>query len=1126
MYFVKYGEEFLHDPRVNDRKLLDLTLDCEENSCGYCDFTIYPNHPMYDKLKERDAENPIEVYDGDPCDENLLFSGFIYELGKEFQLDGHVKCKGDLDYLRESLVRPYSTLQRGYGDQAPSTVDGYFNWLIYQHNNQVNQNKRFVVGINQGANLDKNNYIYRENDTYPSTIDELADKLINNEGLGGYVRTRKVNGVRYIDYISEWTESNTQILDFGVNLMNYAQTDDSSMIATYILPIGASMSETLYDFNDGYYRTSDTVFNPNKEYYTLTDQGTFTKCSDDMTKFEANTTYYEYVESDDESNQLLTIKNQDILKYEGDFYKQGDVIYCESAVKKYGWIGAKYENREITTVENLASAGLIELKSLLSPKRTIEIKAVDMHLINPDIKSIRIGEYVRVRSVPHNLDSYFLCTSISLDLNNPENSTYTLGTTFDTLTGQQNKQINKLNATINKQYEAAEKISEEAKKNAQEAKEVANSTASKVTEIEEKIANIGGIFLHIKYSDNSDGSNMSDAPTVQTKYIGIYSGDSKEAPTDKSMYVWSLFRGEDGQSVKGEDGKSAYLHIKYSNDGETFTDQNGEVAGDWIGTYTDENESDSTEFSKYTWKKIKGEQGEDGKTPVKGEDYFLEEEIEMFITDASEAAAENIDVGGRNLVRYTDTTKDIISKWSLWGAGLVSMDNEWIKCAYNRNDASKNYGVQSIKSFEFESGQEYTLSFDIYATKEMAINYCYIMCSSENISLTSIINCTAETTPKRYSVTFKRPYTKSPCGVLIGTSDTEALTEGAAFFIRNIKLEKGNKATDWTPAPEDVDTAIDDAAKTATNYMDFIEDTGLIIGDMTSGTLGNNVCIDSDSVDIRKGEDVLTSFVAGTKEVELWPGSGNTKTVEYSGVTSEYNSEFGTNKNFGTEKYAYVNLSNTIETNTLLRRIANSEIRSFISDPELLTGNVDASISVRSMIDYLAQDLEGYYDSSSEIDLNATEINLNGFTNVNGDMNFDNAYSPELTIPQNSFKLGRNTIDNFVVEEGTSTNGGSWRYRKWSNGAAECWGNHNLETINVTGSYGNFAYSGAHLATLPMTFKSINNIMVTPFTQNNGLYGISIKDYTMSTVAYWLYSAKSETNVKMFAQLRVCGTWK
>lgn len=55
---------------------------------------------------------------------------------------------------------------------------------------------------------------------------------------------------------------------------------------------------------------------------------------------------------------------------------------------------------------------------------------------------------------------------------------------------------------------------------------------------------------------------------------------------------------------KSIDGKSQYLHIKYSDDGETFTANNGEELGAYIGTLVDFNEEDSTNFSDYTWKKF------------------------------------------------------------------------------------------------------------------------------------------------------------------------------------------------------------------------------------------------------------------------------------------------------------------------------------------------------------------------------------------------------------------------------------------------------------------------------------------------------------------------------------------
>lgn len=471
MYFVKYGKEYLHDPRVDNCSLSDLSLTGEENSCGYLDFTISPFHPMYGKLRERDANNPIEVYDNDI----LLFFGFIYELGKEFLLDGHVKCKGDLDYLSESVVRPYSTIQKGYGTTVPHSVNEYFQWLIEQHNSQVEPNKQFIVGINTSASLVSNNYVFEESIEYPNTLDEIKNKLLKI--LGGYIRVRKVNGLRYIDYISELKDYNAQILDFGVNLTDYSQVDNSNDLATFIVPLGSKISETEYSYDDGYFVTSDTSVDSNKKYYTKNEKN-YNECHD-LTAFESGTTYYEYNEYNDESDLPLTIEgisNGSISDV--DYKVNGDMIYCDSAIKKYGWIGYSETFSGIKIKEYLAIDGVASLKKKVSPKRTIEIKAVDMHLINPDIKPIRIGEYVRVRSVPHNLDSYFLCVDIDLNLNNPEDSIYTLGTTFDTLTGQQNKMINELNSKVLKNYEIASKISDEEKSRANEISGIINSISN------------------------------------------------------------------------------------------------------------------------------------------------------------------------------------------------------------------------------------------------------------------------------------------------------------------------------------------------------------------------------------------------------------------------------------------------------------------------------------------------------------------------------------------------------------------------------------------------------------------------------------------------------------------------
>jgi len=72
--------------------------------------------------------------------------------------------------------------------------------------------------------------------------------------------------------------------------------------------------------------------------------------------------------------------------------------------------------------------------------------------------------------------------------------------------------------------------------------------------------------------------------------------------------------GEDGiPGANGTDGKTSYLHIKYSDDGRTFTLNNGETPGNYLGQYVDFNQKDSTTFSDYKWVLIKGTPGTDGK---------------------------------------------------------------------------------------------------------------------------------------------------------------------------------------------------------------------------------------------------------------------------------------------------------------------------------------------------------------------------------------------------------------------------------------------------------------------------------------------------------------------------------
>lgn len=135
-------------------------------------------------------------------------------------------------------------------------------------------------------------------------------------------------------------------------------------------------------------------------------------------------------------------------------------------------------------------------------------------------------------------------------------------------------------------------------------------------------------YFYIRYSQNANGNPMTDS-AENAVYIGTCSTTSNTAPSSYVSYKWSKIKGDTGskgeqgiQGPKGSDGQTSYLHIKYSDDGKTFTSNNGETPGKYIGTYVDFSEADSAVFNKYSWVKIEGPQGVQGPKGVDGKQYY------------------------------------------------------------------------------------------------------------------------------------------------------------------------------------------------------------------------------------------------------------------------------------------------------------------------------------------------------------------------------------------------------------------------------------------------------------------------------------------------------------------------
>lgn len=242
MYQVYCDGQLLHDPRLQEYQLLSPSLSLELNKTGTFTFTLYPDHPAYGTISKLKSIITIEK------DGAVLFRGRPLSSKEGFYRQQDYTCEGELAFLLDSRVRPF---------EMAGGVTELFTYLINQHNEQVDETKRFQVGT--VTVTDPNDYINRSNVTYETTWDILNTRLLNT--LGGYLWVRHEEDGVYLDYLTDFSYMSTQRITFGENLLDYGRTRDGSEIATALIPLGARLIDadgkqteerlTISDVNDG-----------------------------------------------------------------------------------------------------------------------------------------------------------------------------------------------------------------------------------------------------------------------------------------------------------------------------------------------------------------------------------------------------------------------------------------------------------------------------------------------------------------------------------------------------------------------------------------------------------------------------------------------------------------------------------------------------------------------------------------------------------------------------------------------------------------------------------------------------------------------------------------------------------
>ena len=346
-------------------------------------------------------------------------------------------------------------------------------------------------------------------------------------------------------------------------------------------------------------------------------------------------------------------------------------------------------------------------------------------------------------------------------------------------------------------------------------------------------------YFHIKYSN--DGGKTFTANNGETVgiYIGTYVDNTEADSTSVSKYTWQRLQGAQGpkgdQGIKGTDGtngKTSYLHIAYANsaDGKTGFDVSNSSGKLYIGQYTDFTQDDSTNPASYSWTKIKGEQGIQGNTGATGNGVKS-----TAVTYQASASATSAPTGTwsdspvttsaslpymwtRTIITYTDNTTSTSYSVGCTPEGVsvggrnyaLKTSKEWSEywTPSSGTNICRSICVVSIPN-TFKSGAVFTTTIEVEWTNFSASGgtFSIWMQGSQdggwnysNPFTYNLLNINSTSGSKVFTVTNK--WNGEATNYEIAFRCDYSSGSGKLRW-RRLKVESGNKATDWSPAPED-----------------------------------------------------------------------------------------------------------------------------------------------------------------------------------------------------------------------------------------------------------------------------------------------------------------------------------
>jgi hypothetical protein len=374
-------ETVVHDPNVNKIKLASGIIKNEINLIDSFNLELHMDNPGFGKM--RPFKTFIKVFNLKTG--NYEFEGRILSPSESMENTGLVSasylCEGELGYLHDSMQRHF---------EFRGTPIELLKKLLDYHNSQVETYKHFKVGYVTVTNATNNLYLYLSAEK--NTFETIKEKLIDN--LGGELQIRKVDGVRYLDYlVSVGIEQDTEIR-IAKNLINMSRDVDPTEIVTRLTPLGARIKSSTTEV----------------------------------------------------SAPRLTIESIN-----------NGVPYIDdkALIAEFGIQSRSVTWDDVTLPENLLSRGYKWLASQKTSRNQYKISALDLSLIGLDLHSFEIGCSYPLSNPIMGINERLRIVGKSLNINSPQDANLTVGDKYKTLNEYQTdanrstRQVVDLKNTVN-----------------------------------------------------------------------------------------------------------------------------------------------------------------------------------------------------------------------------------------------------------------------------------------------------------------------------------------------------------------------------------------------------------------------------------------------------------------------------------------------------------------------------------------------------------------------------------------------------------------------------------------------------------------------------------------------------